>query len=108
MPRVRRKKGKDVPLYVTEWKVQSVKDRSQTQIPERQTAFIAIEIVKYGINKATLNVKKLPGYNSLVDHGYSFYWSGKLADEKRETGVGFTFKNKIAVTLDERTTPINY
>ena len=57
--------------------------------------------IRYGIDLAALHETILPGYDSMEDHGYIFFWSCKSANEKREAGVGFALKKEIAATLDK-------
>jgi len=83
-------------------------DGSITNTESREAgSFIAIEIVKYGINEATLSGTRLPGYDSFVDHGNIFYWSVKSVYAGREAGVRFALKKDIAAILNEEPTPVN-
>jgi len=66
-----------------------------------------MEIDYYSINVVALSGTRLPGYDSFVDHGYSFSWSVESADKRREAGVRFAIKKDIAAILDEEPTPVN-
>ena len=76
-------------LNFAEWNVMTLLDGDGSTRPERQTSMVAVELEKYNIDIAALSETQLPGYDSLVDHGYTFYLSGKDASERRESGVGF-------------------
>ena len=102
-----RRKKRDVALNVAEWNVRTLMDRSASQRPERQTALVAMEMDRYGIDVAALSETRLPGYDSLEDHGYVFFWSGKSAGERREAGVGFALRKELAATLNEDPKPVN-
>jgi exonuclease III len=102
-----RKYRKDIALSVAEWNVRTLMDRSASHRPERQTALVAMEMERYGIDVAALSETRLPGYDSIEDHGYVFFWSGRSLGEKREAGVGFALRKDIAATLVEEPTPVN-
>ncbi|XP_068749318.1 adhesion G-protein coupled receptor D1-like [Montipora capricornis] len=50
---------------------------NSTQRPERQTALVALEMNRYNVDIAALSETRLPGYDSLKDFGYIFFWSGR-------------------------------
>jgi len=94
-------------LVLAEWNVRTLMDRAGSGRPERQTALVARELDNYGIDIAALSETRLAGYDSLVDGGYTFFWSGKDDSEKRESGVGFAIRNHIAKLLEQDPTPVN-
>ena len=101
------RKRKTATLCVAEWNVRTLLDRTISQRPERQTALVALEMNRYNVDIAALSETKLPGYDSLEDHGYIFFWSGRSTQERREAGVGFAVRKEIAKMLDEKPVPIN-
>lgn len=103
----RKTNRKRAALCVAEWNVRTLMDRAASRRPERQTALVALEMDKYGIDVAALSETRLPGYGSLEDQGYVFFWSGRSSGERREAGVGFALRKEIATTLDEDPTPVN-
>ena len=44
------------------------------------------------VDIAVLKETRLPGCDSLEDHGYMFLWSGRSTQERREAGVGFAVR----------------
>ena len=82
-------------------------DKSTSHFPERQAALVAMEMKRYGIDVAAISETRLPRYGSLEDHGYVFYWSGKLPVERREAGVGLALRKLTAAILVEEPTPVN-
>ena len=58
-------------------------------------ALVAMELAKYNINIAALCETRFSESGSLNDLEYSFFWSGKPKEERREAGVGFAIKKDI-------------
>ncbi|XP_068747398.1 adhesion G-protein coupled receptor D1-like [Montipora capricornis] len=81
--------------------------RTISQCPERQTALVALKVNRYNVDVAAPSETRLPGYDSLEDHGYIFFWSGRSTQERREAGVGFAVRREITEMLDEEPVPIN-
>jgi len=99
--------GKDRTfLSLAEWNVRTLLDRDRSKRPERQTALVAKELSRYKIDIAALCETRLALSDSIVDNGYTFFWSGKPENERRESGVGFAIKNSIAQDLKQDPTPI--
>lgn len=94
-------------LSLAKWNVRTLMDREGSKRPERQTALVAKELSRYDIDIAALCETRLPEYDSIVENGYTFFWSGKAENEKRESGVGFALKNAIAQSLEQDPTPIS-
>ena len=76
-----RRKKRDVALNVAEWNVRTLMDRSASQRPERQTALVAMEMDRYGIDVAALSETRLPGCNSLEDREPD-KWTMRQMDRK--------------------------
>ena len=68
---------------------------------EQRTALIAKELRNYDIDIAALSETRLPDESQCeeVGAGYTFFWSGKAANDKRQSGVGFAIKTSIAKHL---------
>ena len=81
-------------ITVGAWNVRTLLDRKQTNRPERRTALIARELKRY---------------NDLTEQeaGYTFFWSGRKAEEKRESGVGFAILSSLVSKLDQPPKGIN-
>ena len=62
--------------------------------PEPMTAIVAHELSRYNIDMAALSETRLAGTGDLaeVGAGYTFFWSGRAADEPREAGAGFAIR----------------
>ena len=101
------KPGSKKILRLAEWNVRTLLDRDRSNRPERQTALVTKELNRYNIDIAALSETRLALYDSKVDHGYTFFWSGRGENERREAGVGFAIKNSIAQQLEQDPTPIN-
>lgn len=82
-------------------------DLQGTYRPEQQTALVAEELARYNIDIAALSEIRLPGYDSMVDCGYTIFWSGKEETNRREGGVGFAIRNTLAELLVQDPTPIS-
>ena len=69
--------------------------------PERMTAIIAHELLRYNINIAALSETRFAGTGDQVEisAGYTFFWSGKAADEPSEAGVGFVIRTVLILSL---------
>ena len=83
------------------WNVRTLLDRDNTERPERRTALIGRELAKYNIDIAALSETRLAGEGQLceVGAGYTFYWSGRQPEERREAGVGFAIKTELVGKL---------
>ena len=94
-------------LRLAEWNVRTLLDRVSSKRPERQTALVAKELSRYNIDIAALSETRLALNDSIVDNGYTFFWSGKGENERRDAGVGFAVKNSIAQCLEQDPTAVN-
>ena len=94
-------------LTIAQWKVKTLLDREAADRPERRTALVAMELAKYNIDIAALCETRLSESGSLNDLEYSFFWSGKPVEERREAGVGFAIKKNIVIKLTEIPQPVS-
>lgn len=69
------KLGRQRPINIAKWNVRTLLDNSKR--PKRKTALGAKELVKYNIDIAALSKTRFANYGSLIDLGYTFYWSGR-------------------------------
>jgi len=69
--------------------------------PERRSALVAQELARLSVDIAALSEVRFADSGSLTElgSGYSIYWHGKAATEKRLNGVAFMIKNTIASKL---------
>ena len=86
-----------MPLTVAAWNVHTLIDREKANIPERRTALIAAELARYNIDIAALSETRFAGEGELTEKtsGYTFFWSGRAPEERREAGVGFAIKTPL-------------
>ena len=83
------------------WNVRTLLDRDDADRPQRRTALIGKELARYGIDVAALSETRLAGEGELCERGsgYTFYWSGRPSEERREAGVGFAVKTTLVGKL---------
>lgn len=91
------------------WNVRTLSDTNADNRPARRTALVAAELNRYGIDIAALSETRLPDSDQLVEvgSGYTFFWKGKPANERREAGVGFAIRSKLVNKLEEHPVGIN-
>ena len=76
-------------------------DAADSNRPERRSALIAHELSRLNIDIAALSEVRFPEVGSLQERGagYTLFWSGKPATERRLSGVGFMVRTSIASNL---------
>lgn len=69
-------------------------DNTNANRPERRTALVARELDCYKVDIAALSETRCADKGQLTETGggYTFYWSGRSREERREAGVGFAIK----------------
>ena len=77
-------------------------DRTDSNRPERRSALIAHELSRLDVDIAALSEVRFSEEGSLQEQGagYTLFWSGKPAAERRLAGVGFMLKTSIASKLE--------
>ena len=70
--------------------------------PERRTALIARELARHRVTIAALSETRFSDKGQLTEigGGYTFFWSGRSSEERREAGVGFAIKDHLVKKLD--------
>ena len=83
------------------WNVRTLMDREAANRPMRRTALVAKELGRYNIDIAALSETRFAEEGQLreVGSGYTFFWSGRSTEERRESGVGFAIKNYLVSKL---------
>ncbi|XP_024052555.2 uncharacterized protein LOC112104472, partial [Terrapene carolina triunguis] len=96
-------------LTIGVWNVRTLMDREAVARPERRTALIARELVRYNIDIAALSERRLPGEGFLSEPGggYTFFWKGKTETEDRIHGVGLAIKTLLMHQLPDLPVGIN-
>ncbi len=71
--------------------VRTLLDRNESSRPQRRTELISSELARYNIDMAALSETRLAGEEEICERGtdYTFFWSRRLPEERREAGVGF-------------------
>ncbi|XP_053863859.1 LOW QUALITY PROTEIN: uncharacterized protein LOC128825397 [Malaclemys terrapin pileata] len=89
------------PITIGTWNVHTLLDNITADRPERRTALVARELARYNIDIAALSETRLANEGQLSESGggYTFFWSGRSSDERRESGVGFAIKNHLVWKL---------
>ena len=90
-------------LKVATWNIRTLLDDTESNRPERRTAFIARELKRHNIDIAALSETRRHGEGSLREEGggYTFYWKGYEAGHPRIHGVGFAIRNEILPKVSE-------
>ena len=76
-------------------------DRDDADRPQRRTALIRRQLARYNIDISALNETRLAGEGQLCEKGagYTFFWSGRVSEERREAVVGFAVKTALVGKL---------
>ena len=76
-------------------------DNKNSDRPERRTALVGQELQRYNIDIAALSETRLADTGEIteVGAGYTFFWSGKTLEERREAGVGFAIRTSLVKNL---------
>lgn len=69
-------------------------ETSGSKRPERRTALVGRELPRYDVDVAALSETRLGdiGQVTEVGAGYTFFWSGRGKEERRDAGIGFAVK----------------
>ena len=69
--------------------------------PQYRTTLVGRELGRYGIEIAALNETRFAEVGEIkeVCAGYTFFWSGRNSEERREAGVGFAIKSDLVGKL---------
>ena len=92
---------KVIPLTIGAWNVRTLMDSSSSDRPERRTALVGKELDRYKVEIAALSETRLAeeGLLKEVGAGYTFFWSGRKKEERREAGIGFAVKSHLVSKL---------
>ena len=86
---------KVIPLTIGAWNIRTLMDSSGSDRSERRTALVSRELDRHKIEIAALSETRLAeeGLLKEIGAGYTFFWSGRKTEERREAGVGFAIKS---------------
>ena len=92
---------KVIPLTIGAWNVRTLMDSPSYDRPEQRTALVGTELDRYKVENAALSETRLAEEGPLkeVGAGYTFFWSGRKKEERREAGVGFAIKSHLVGKL---------
>ena len=84
-------------------------DSAGSDRPQRRTALVGRELGRYGIEIAALSETRFAEIGEIkeVGAGYTFFWSGRKTEERREAGVGFAIKSDLVGKLTGSPNGIN-
>ncbi|XP_072178194.1 craniofacial development protein 2-like [Diadema setosum] len=88
-------------LCVGAWNIRTLMDNQNCDRPERRTALVGRELLRYSIDIAALSETRLADTGEITEAGagYTFFWSGKALNERREAGVGFAIRTTLVKNL---------
>ena len=91
------------------WNVRTLLDNAQANRPERRTALVGRELARYKVDIAALSETRLAEEGQLKETGagFTFFWSGRAKDDRREAGVGFAVRNELVKKLSSLPQGIN-
>ena len=100
---------KVIPLSIGAWNVLTLMDSSGSDRPQGRTALVGRELDRYKVEITALSETHLAEEGPLkeVGAGYTFFWSGRMKEERREAGVGFAIKSHLVSKLSGLPTDIN-
>ena len=76
-------------------------DSAGSNRPQRRTALVGREPGNYGIQIASLSETRFADVLEIKEVGavYTFFWSGRKSEERREAGAGFAIKSELVGKL---------
>ena len=74
-------------------------DSAGSDRPQSRTALVGRELGRYGIEIAALSETRFAEIVEIkeVGAGYTFFWSGRKGEKRREAGVGFVIKSDLVL-----------
>ncbi|VDL90033.1 unnamed protein product, partial [Schistocephalus solidus] len=89
------------PLTLAAWSVHFLLDKPRGSQPKRRTSQVTQELARYKVGIATLSETKFAEQGQLeeVGAGYTFFWSGRPMEKRRDAGVAFATWNDIVGRL---------
>ena len=104
-----KKTSKVSRLIIGTWNVRTLLDSARADRPDRRTALVARELARYNIDIAALSETRLAGEGHLTEKGagYTYFWSGRKQEERREAVVGFAIRSNLVKNLTSLPKGIN-
>ena len=91
------------------WNVRTLMDNPNSNRPERRTAFVARELLRFNFDIVALSETRRAGVGQLREEQghYTFFWKGLDPKQPRIHGVGFAIRNSLLPKLIEQPVGIN-
>ena len=105
----KKQKIKMKPFIFGTWNVRTLLDNAQANRPERRTALVGRELARHKVDIAALIETRLAEEGQLKETGagFTFFWSRRAQDDRREAGVGFAVRNELVNKLSSLPQGIN-
>ena len=86
------------------WNVRTLMDNTNSNRPERRTAFVARELQKFNFDIVALSGTRRAGEGQLREEQgqYTFFWKGLDSEQPRIHRVGFAIRNSLLQKLTEQ------
>ena len=81
--------------------MRTLMDSVGSDTPQRSTTIVGRELRRYKIHIAVMSETRFADVWEIRAVGYTFFWSGLIREERRETGIGFTYKKKLVGKFPE-------
>ena len=95
-------KNKRVPLTLACWNVRTLLDLDNANRPQRRTALLSNELLRYKTDITALSETRLSEEGQVKEaSGYTFFWKGLPAGDLRHAGVGFAVRSTLLSNLKE-------
>ncbi|XP_076030447.1 uncharacterized protein LOC143018749 [Oratosquilla oratoria] len=103
------KKKKPKVFTYASWNVRTLLDNTKVDRPERRTVLVARELARYNVDITALSETHFADKGQMTETGggYTFFWSGRSSEERREVGVDFANKSIHVRILPNITKGIN-
>ena len=90
-----KKKARVIPLRIGAWNMRTLMDSAGSD------SLVGRELGRYDIQIAALSETRFADVGEIkeVGAGYTFFWSGRKSEERREAGVGFAIKTELVGKL---------
>lgn len=96
-------------LAIAAWNVRTLLDNANSARSDRRTALVASELERYNIDIAALSETRFAAEGQLTEKGagYTYFWSGRKLEERRESGVGFPIKSNSVKNIESLPKGVN-
>ena len=98
-----------IPLKIGAKNVLTLMESAGSDRPHCRTALVGRELCRYGIEVTVLSETRFAEIGEIkeVRVCYTFFWSGRKSEERREAGIGFAIKSDLVGKLTGLPNSIN-